>query len=199
MIIIAPGEARTHDLRIMRPTRCLLRYRGDDIVACTCVTFVAGVAFIRHGQTCVTCLNSSTTVKDIKRNISFIFFQLTSLTQSTDNFFTTFWTLSTSHSATIWRTASTNNKNIRKLMLRIWLLGTTRAFLHYRLRPLEMKNGSQLRLQSASVYDVTWLIVRKKKMPCHYWRSDVEEDQWKAPLSMKIKNEIIVFLSTFYL
>ena len=26
--IIAPGEARTHDLRIMRPTRCLLRYRG---------------------------------------------------------------------------------------------------------------------------------------------------------------------------
>ena len=111
--------------------------------------------------------------------------------------FTTFRTLSTSHSATIWRTASTNNKNIRKLMLRIWLLGTTRAFLHYRLRPLEMKNGSQLRLQSASVYDVTWLIVRKKKMPCHYWRSDVEEDQWKAPLSMKIKNEIICFWPLF--
>ena len=26
----APSEDRTHDLQIMRLTRCLLRYRGDD-------------------------------------------------------------------------------------------------------------------------------------------------------------------------
>ena len=26
--LIAPGEDRTHDLKIMRLTRCLLRYRG---------------------------------------------------------------------------------------------------------------------------------------------------------------------------
>lgn len=26
--ILAPGEDRTHDLKIMRLTRCLLRYRG---------------------------------------------------------------------------------------------------------------------------------------------------------------------------
>ena len=26
--IVAPGEARTHGLQIMRLTRCLLRYRG---------------------------------------------------------------------------------------------------------------------------------------------------------------------------
>ena len=44
----APGEARTHDLRIMRPTRCLLRYRGD--VLCAASTLIT-VRFINEIDT----------------------------------------------------------------------------------------------------------------------------------------------------
>ena len=33
---IAPGEARTHGLQIMRLTRCLLRYRGCTDKLCNC-------------------------------------------------------------------------------------------------------------------------------------------------------------------
>ena len=32
---IAPGEDRTHDLKIMRLTRCLLRYRGSCLILTT--------------------------------------------------------------------------------------------------------------------------------------------------------------------
>ena len=93
-IVFASNEVRTHDLRIMRPTRCLLRHRGDGKLHQFGLSKGVGIIFKSVGRNFVECSSLLSSVaehwsrkpgvvssiltggtKDLCENISIFFFE----------------------------------------------------------------------------------------------------------------------------